>query len=56
MSKKTIKIDGEDGQTMAEYAVVLGVITFAIVATFSVLSGSINAALARTVSIVQALI
>jgi len=56
MSKETIKIDGEEGQTMAEYAVVLGVITFAIVATFSVLSGSIDSAFQRTISIVQALI
>ena len=51
-----IKIDCEDGQTMAEYAVVLGVITFAIVATFSVLSGSIDAAFLRTVSILQGLL
>ena len=56
MSKEMIRIDGEDGQTMSEYAVVLGVITFAIVATFSVLSGSINAAFERTVSIVQSLV
>jgi len=56
MSTKMIKIEREDGQTMAEYAVVLGVITFAIVATFSVLSGSINAAFLRTVSIVQGLV
>lgn len=33
-----------DGQTMVEYAVVLGVITVAIVATFAVLSGGIGAA------------
>lgn len=34
----------EDGQTMAEYAVVLGVITLAIVTTFAALSAGITAA------------
>ena len=33
---------GERGQTMAEYAVVLAVITVAIVATFGLLAGGIN--------------
>jgi Flp pilus assembly pilin Flp len=32
----------EDGQTMVEYAVVLGVITLAIVTGFAALSGSIS--------------
>jgi len=32
----------ESGQTMAEYAVVLGVITLAVVASLAVLSSSIN--------------
>jgi Flp pilus assembly pilin Flp len=36
--------DGQEGQTMVEYAVVLGMITLAIVATFSALSGGIGAA------------
>jgi Flp pilus assembly pilin Flp len=35
----------EEGQTMAEYAVVLAVITVAIVATLTLLSGSINSTL-----------
>ena len=35
----------EDGQTMAEYAVVLGMITVAIVAVFTALSGGVQAAL-----------
>jgi Flp pilus assembly pilin Flp len=35
---------GEEGQTMVEYAVVLGVITVAIVATFAALSGGIGTA------------
>jgi Flp pilus assembly pilin Flp len=34
----------EDGQTMVEYAVVLGVITLAIVAAFSGLSSTISSA------------
>lgn len=45
----------EEGQTMAEYAVVLGVITITIVTTFSVLSGAIWAAFQRTVDIVSSL-
>jgi Flp pilus assembly pilin Flp len=53
MSKVMNEIDGESGQTMAEYAVVLGVITIAIVATFSLLSGTINAAFVRTLEIVR---
>jgi Flp pilus assembly pilin Flp len=35
----------EDGQTMAEYGVVLAVITVALVAAFVALSGEIGAAL-----------
>ena len=34
----------EDGQTMVEYAVVLGMITLAVVATFTALSGGIGSA------------
>jgi Flp pilus assembly pilin Flp len=37
--------DRESGQTMAEYAVVLAVITVAIVATLGFLAGGINKAL-----------
>jgi Flp pilus assembly pilin Flp len=37
--------DRERGQTMAEYAVVLAVITVAIVATLGVLAGGVNKAL-----------
>jgi Flp pilus assembly pilin Flp len=36
---------GEEGQTMAEYAVVLAVITVAIVATLTLLSNGIRDAL-----------
>lgn len=49
----SISLDAESGQTMAEYAVVLGVITFTIVATFTLLSGAVNAAFQRTLEIVQ---
>jgi Flp pilus assembly pilin Flp len=35
----------EDGQTMAEYGVVLAVITLGVVATLGLLSGGINDAL-----------
>jgi Flp pilus assembly pilin Flp len=37
--------DSERGQTMAEYAVVLAVITVAIIATLGFLAGGINKAL-----------
>ena len=36
---------GEHGQTMAEYAVVLAIITLAIVGAFNALSGSITTAI-----------
>jgi len=39
----------EEGQTMVEYAVVLGVITIAIVATFATLSGGISSAVTAIV-------
>lgn len=35
-----LRLQGDDGQTNAEYAVVLGLITVLIVATISVLSGT----------------
>jgi Flp pilus assembly pilin Flp len=40
----------EDGQTMAEYGVVLAVITLVIVATLLLLSGAINDALSRVIT------
>jgi Flp pilus assembly pilin Flp len=39
--------NSEEGQTMAEYGVVLAVITLVIVGTLLALSGSINDALGR---------
>jgi Flp pilus assembly pilin Flp len=53
MSKETIQINAEAGQTMAEYTVVLGVITLAIVTTFTLLSDAMNEAFERTIEIVQ---
>ena len=53
MSREYIQINAESGQTMAEYTVVLGVITLAIVTTFSLLSGAIDDAFMRTVEIVE---
>jgi Flp pilus assembly pilin Flp len=45
------KLAAEDGQTMAEYVVVLGVITLAIVTTFTAMSGSIQTVLERIVGL-----
>jgi Flp pilus assembly pilin Flp len=40
----------EEGQTMAEYAVVLGVITLAVVGVFTALSGGISGAISNVTS------
>jgi Flp pilus assembly pilin Flp len=40
----------EKGQTMAEYAVVLGIITVATIAVFTALSGGIQAAIQNAVN------
>lgn len=53
MSKSTISFRSETAQTMAEYAVVLGVITLAIVTTVSLLSDTIVAAFDRTITILS---
>ena len=37
----------EHGQTMAEYAVVLGVITIALIGAFSFVGGSVSTALSQ---------
>ncbi len=37
-----VAVEWEEGQTMAEYVVVLGVITLAIVTTFGAMSGAIQ--------------
>lgn len=42
----------EDGHTMAEYAVVLGVITLAVVGVFTALADGINGAITSVTSAV----
>ena len=42
----------EDGQTMAEYAVVLGVITLAVVGVFTALSGGISGAISNVTGMI----
>jgi Flp pilus assembly pilin Flp len=42
----------EEGQTMAEYAVVLAVITVATVAVFTALSGGISGAIGKVIGII----
>jgi Flp pilus assembly pilin Flp len=42
----------EDGQTMAEYAVVLGVITLAVVGVFTALSGGVSSAVKTVTGII----
>jgi Flp pilus assembly pilin Flp len=41
----------EEGQTMAEYGVVLGVVTIALVAVFGLLADDIEAAINEVISI-----
>jgi len=50
MNTVTDQVRDEAGQTMAEYAVVLGVITIAVVVTLTLLSGQISAVLGSVVS------
>jgi Flp pilus assembly pilin Flp len=52
--ERLIKITAEGGQTMAEYTVVLGVITIAIVATLALLSGAVNESFERAIEVVEA--
>lgn len=56
MSKSPITPRSESGQTMAEYAVVLAVITFAIVTSFSALAGAMEMAIDRVVDVVRSAI
>ena len=53
MLQEVKEVRTEDGQTMAEYTVVLGVITFVIVATFALFSDAINDSFLNTVEIVE---
>jgi len=56
MMSYSITFHTESGQTMVEYAVVLGVITLVIVTTFSLLSSQIAAGFARTLSILTSVV
>lgn len=49
---RQFRASGEAGQTMAEYAVVLGVITIAIVVTLGLLSTAVQNLLTNVISIV----
>jgi Flp pilus assembly pilin Flp len=51
-----IEFAAEKGQTMAEYAVILAVITIAIVSSFSLLAGAIEVAFNRTLEIVGGIV
>jgi len=42
----------QEGQTMAEYAVVLGVITLAVVGVFTALAGGVSGAISSITSII----
>jgi len=42
----------QEGQTMAEYAVVLGVITLAVVGVFTALAGGINNAITSVTGVI----
>jgi Flp pilus assembly pilin Flp len=53
MSRQWIKIGAETGQTMAEYTLILGMITIGIVTAFSILSDAILNAFLRTIEIIQ---
>ncbi|MGE5691822.1 MAG: hypothetical protein ACM33B_14810 [Pseudomonadota bacterium] len=48
---RTWNTRSEQGQTMAEYAVILAVITAAVVAALALLSGNIAAVLARVAGV-----
>jgi Flp pilus assembly pilin Flp len=50
LSRLFADLKEESGQTMAEYAVVLGVITIAVVITLGLLSSKISSVLTHVVS------
>ena len=52
LTKIRALIAREEGQTMAEYAVVLAVITVATVAVFTALSGGISGAITKVTGII----
>jgi Flp pilus assembly pilin Flp len=50
LQNRLADLRNEEGQTMAEYGVVLAVITLVIVATLLLLSGAINSALSKVIT------
>lgn len=48
--------DTQQGQTMAEYAVILGVLTPAIVVAFALLSGAAENAINRVVALLESVL
>ncbi|HXV95388.1 MAG TPA: hypothetical protein VD695_02480 [Gaiellaceae bacterium] len=50
MFKSLVALKREDGQTMAEYGVVLAVIALAVVVALAALSGAISAAINEVTS------
>jgi Flp pilus assembly pilin Flp len=56
MSIKGAHFTSEKGQTAAEYAVILAVITLAIVTTFSLLAGAVEEALLRVLDVVGGIV
>jgi len=53
LQNRLAELRDEEGQTMAEYGVVLAVITLVIVATLLLLSGAINTALNKVVTVLR---
>jgi Flp pilus assembly pilin Flp len=53
LQNRLADLRNEDGQTMAEYGVVLAVITLVIVATLLLLSGAINTALSKVITVLK---
>jgi len=51
LQNRLADVRDEEGQTMAEYGVVLAVITLIIVGTLLLLSGAINGALQRVIGV-----
>lgn len=47
---RKFRASGDAGQTMAEYAVVLGVITIAVVVTLGLLSSAVQSLLTNVIS------
>jgi Flp pilus assembly pilin Flp len=50
LSKTLVDVRAESGQTMAEYAVVLGVITIAVVVTLRLLSTGIKGVITNVIA------